>query len=120
MEFFGDGLKSDIQKFVVEGLVFQKHKFEIIKTPSLLQPLAIPCQCWEEVLMYFIIVLPKFEGNSVIMVVVDRITKYSHFCTLSHPFKASKVATAFMEIIQKLHDRKIIISDKDHIFTRNF
>ena len=42
--------------------------------------------------MDFITGLPKFEGKSVIMVVVDRLTKYAHFFALSHPFKASMVA----------------------------
>ena len=71
--------------------------------------------------MDFIKILPKFEGKSVIMVVVDRLTKYAHFCALSHPFKASTVAISFMETIQKLHGNpKIIVSDKDPIFTGNF
>ena len=46
--------------------------------------------------MVFITALPKSEGKSVIMVVVDRLTKYAHFCALSHPFKANTVAIAFM------------------------
>ena len=66
---------------------------------GLLQPLSIPSQRWEEVSMDFIIGLPKPKGKSGIMVVVDRITKYAHFCALSHPFKASTVANAFMETI---------------------
>jgi hypothetical protein len=71
--------------------------------------------------MDFITGLPKSEGKSVIMVVVDRLTKYAHFCALSHPFKASTVSTAFMETIQKLHGNpKIIVSDRDPIFTGNF
>ena len=53
--------------------------------------------------MDFITGLPKSDGKSVIMVVVDRLTKYAHFCALSHPFKASRVSTAFMETNQKLH-----------------
>jgi len=54
-------------------------------------------------------------------VVVDRLTKYAHLCALSHPFKANTFATAFMETIQKLHGNpKIIVSDKDPIFTGNF
>ena len=66
--------------------------------------------------MDFITGLPKSEGKSVIMVIVDRLTKYAHFCALSHPFKASTVATAFMETVQKLHGSpKIIISDRDPI-----
>ena len=43
--------------------------------------------------MDFIRGLPNSEGKSVNMVVVDRLTKYAHFCALSQPFKASTVAT---------------------------
>ena len=71
--------------------------------------------------MDFITGLPKSEAKSVIIVVVDRLTKYAHFCALSHPFKASTISTAFMETIQKLHGNpKIIVSDRDPIFTGNF
>ncbi len=61
-EFFWDGLKSDIQKFVAECLVCQQNKVEIVKTLSLLRPLAIPSRRWEEVLMDFITGLAKSEG----------------------------------------------------------
>ena len=78
-EFFWDGLKSDIQKFVAECFICQQNKVETIKTLRLLQPLSIPSQCWDEISMDFIKGLPKSEGNNVIMVVVDRPTKYAHF-----------------------------------------
>ena len=109
-------------KLMFKGLwVCQQNKVETIKTPGLLQPLAIPSQHWEEVSMDFITRLPKSEGKNVIMVIVDRLTKYAHFCALSHPFKASTVATAFMEMIQKLHGiPKLILSVRDPIFTRHF
>ena len=58
--------------------------------------------------MDFITGLPKSEGKSIIMVVVDRITKYAHFCVLSHPFKVSKVANTFMETIQKLNGNPML------------
>jgi hypothetical protein len=55
------------------------------------------------------------------MVIVDRLTKYTYFCALSHSFKASTVATAFMETFQKLHGSPmIIVSDRDPIFTGHF
>ena len=59
--------------------------------------------------MDFITCLPKYEGKSVIMVVVDGLTKYAHFCALSHPFKESTEANYFMETIQKLHGTPNII-----------
>ena len=71
--------------------------------------------------MDFITCLPKSNGKNVIMVVVDRLTKYAQFFALSHPFKANRISTTFMETMQKLHGNpKIIISDRDPIFTRNF
>jgi hypothetical protein len=116
-----DGLKTNVQRFVEEYLVCQQNKVETIKTPGLLQPLSIPSQRWEEVSMDFIIGLPKSEGKSVIMVIVDRLTKYAHFWVLSHPFKSSIVSTAFMETVQKLHGiPKIIVSERDPIFTGHF
>ena len=71
--------------------------------------------------MDFITGLPKYEGKSVIMVIVDRLTKYAHFYALSHPLKAITVDNYFMETIQKLHGTPhIIVSERDPIFTRKF
>ena len=47
--------------------------------------------------MDFVTSLPNTERKSDIMVVVDRLTKYAHFCALSHPFKESTVANSFMD-----------------------
>jgi len=55
------------------------------------------------------------------MVVVDKRTKYAHFCAVSHPFKPRTFATVFMETIQKLHgNTKIIVSNRDPIFIGYF
>ena len=71
--------------------------------------------------MDFITGLPKSEGKSVIMVVVDRLTKYAHFCVVYHPFKARTITNSFMETTQILHGTpNIIVSDRDPIFTGNF
>ena len=63
-------------------------------------------QLLKEVSMDFITRLLKSEGKSVIMVIVDRLTKYTHFCALSHPFKASTVAT------EVAHPIILILMDK--------
>jgi hypothetical protein len=53
-DFFWDGLKTNVQRSMVEFLVFQQNKVETIRTSGLLQPLSIPSQRWEEVSMDFI------------------------------------------------------------------
>ena len=42
--------------------------------------------------MDFVEALPKLKGKSVILVVVDRMTKYGHFLPLAHPYMAEMVA----------------------------
>jgi hypothetical protein len=71
--------------------------------------------------MDFIVDLSKLGKNSVIMVVVDRLSKYAHFCTLQHQFIATILAQIFMDNIFKLHGMpNSIVSDKDPTFTSNF
>lgn len=71
--------------------------------------------------MDFIIGLPKHNGNNIIMVVVNPMTMYTYFFSLSYPFKERTLVEALMKIVQKLHGiPNIIVSGKDPIFTRNF
>lgn len=50
---------------------------------------------------------------------VDRLTKYAHLLSLSHPYSASKVAKLFMEQVYKLDGMpEDIVSYRDPILTR--
>jgi len=71
--------------------------------------------------MDFIEGLPSFNGYTVIMVVVDRLTKYAHFVTLKHPFSAVSVAKEFVANVVHLHGIPTsIISDRDKVFISAF
>jgi hypothetical protein len=115
--FFWDGMKKDVRSFVAECDVCQRNKGETIKTPGTLQPLPIPPSIWRDISMDFIVGLSKSGNKSIIMVVVDCLSKYAHFCALEHPFIASIMAQIFMDHIFKLHS---IISHRDPTFTINF
>jgi hypothetical protein len=64
--------------------------------------------------MDFIEALPKSDDYSVILVVVDRLTKYAHFLPVKHPYTAISIAKLFLDNIVKLHGLpKSIVSDRD-------
>jgi hypothetical protein len=113
-------MKQDVHNFVAKCDVFQDKKGETVKSLGTLQPLSIPPAIWLDISMDFIVGLPKSRNKSIIMVVVDRISKYAHFC-LQHPFTTSVVAQIFMDQVFKLHGMPhSIVSDHDPNFTSYF
>ena len=71
--------------------------------------------------MDFIEALPKSEGFDTILVVVDRLTKFSHFLLLAYPFIAIEVARKLIDGVFKVHGvSKAMVSDCDKIFTSQF
>ena len=119
--FYWKGQQKHIRQFIRECSTCQRNKHENIATPGLLQPLPVPHAPFIDISMDFVEGLPKSEGKDVIMVVVDRFSKYAHFMSLSHPFTASLVAKVFMDNIYKLHGLPAsIVSDRDPIFLSRF
>ena len=57
----------------------------------------------------------------MVFVVVDRLTKYTHFMAFSHPYTIAKVANVYLQSVFKLHGMpSTIVSDRDPIFTSHF
>ncbi|KAL0549151.1 hypothetical protein IC582_013632 [Cucumis melo] len=114
------GMKADIKRYVEQCEICQT-KYEATKPAGVLQPIPIPDRVLEDWTMDFIEGLPKAGGVNVIMVVVDRLSKYAYFITLKHPFSAKQVAAEFIDKIVRRHGiPKSIISDRDKIFLSNF
>jgi hypothetical protein len=116
--FFWPGMKKDVETLVSQCPICQRSKHEHCHYPGLLDPLPVPDMAWTHISMDFVEGLPKSQGKDIIMVIVDRFTKYAHFVAVSHPYSVETVAQAFIDHVVKLHGPPLcIVSDRDRIFT---
>lgn len=119
--FYWPGLKEKLKNFIKECDVCQRHKLENTKPAGLLHPLPIPMQTWRDISMDFVEGLPLSEGKSTIFVVVDRLSKYSHFIPIAHPYSATTVARNFFDNVFKLYRMpSSVVCDRDLVFTSAF
>lgn len=114
-------MKNDVANYVKQCNICQHNKRDHNHPAGLLQPLPIPAGVWQDLSMDFIEGLPSSEGYTVIMVIVDRLTKSAHFIPLKHPYSTNTVAQLFMDNIVKMHGLpNSIVSDRDRIFVSHF
>jgi hypothetical protein len=69
--------------------------------------------------MDFVEGLPRVNGKSVILIVVDQFLKYVHFLTLGHPYIATTVAHCCFDNIVRLHGIPIAIHSSSAISGAN-
>jgi hypothetical protein len=74
-----------------------------MKTPRLLQPLLILQATFTDINMGFIEGFFKSKGKEVVIVVVDKFSKYVHFIALHHPYKTTSMAKSFMDNVFKIY-----------------
>ena len=89
---------------------------------GLLQPIPIPEWKLESITMDFITgLLRTKKHNDSIMVVVDKLSKETHFIPVKSTYKALNIADIFMKEIFRLHGiPKIVSIDRDAKFTSRF
>ncbi|KAK2421547.1 hypothetical protein QL285_032165 [Trifolium repens] len=93
------GMQRSVRDFVRACDTCQRQKYSATTPGGLLQPLPIPNAIWEDISLDFITGLPKSKGVDVILVVVDRLLKYSHFILLKHPYSAKSNVELFVKEI---------------------
>jgi hypothetical protein len=115
-------MNKEIVEYISICMECQKVKVEHKHPTGLLQPLPIPEWKWEVVTMDFITGFPRIgKQHDSIMVVVDKLTKDSHFIPLKTTHKVANIVDILMREITQLHDiPKTIVFDRDPKFTSNF
>lgn len=114
-------MNQDVQKFVAAYVVCQQVKLPATHPLGLLQPLPLPVAIWEELSLEFIIGLPPVKEHLVIIMVVDRLSKYYHLSSLPTTYNTVSIADFFIKNIIQLHCMPTkLISDRDKVSVNRF
>nr|GEU66670.1 putative reverse transcriptase domain-containing protein [Tanacetum cinerariifolium] len=115
-------MKKDIAVYVSRCLTCLKVKAEHQRPSGLLQQHKILVWKWERIAMDFVMKLPRTRsGHDVIWVIVDRLTKSSHFLPMLEDYKMDRLARLYLNEIIARHGVPIsIISNHDSRFRSRF
>ncbi|GKF54981.1 putative reverse transcriptase domain-containing protein [Tanacetum coccineum] len=98
--YWRPGIKKDIAEYVSKCLTCLNVKAEHQRTYGLLQQPEIPVWKWEGIAMDFVTKLPRTSsGHDTIWVIVDRLTKSSHFLLMCEDYKMDRLARLYLNEI---------------------
>nr|GFA47626.1 putative reverse transcriptase domain-containing protein [Tanacetum cinerariifolium] len=120
--YWWPNMKENISTYVSKCLTCLKVKDEHQKPSGLLVHPMIPQWKWEKVTMDFITKLPKtLSGYDTIWVIVDRLTKSTHFLPKKETDLMERLMRLYMKEVASRHGVSVsIISDRDGRFTSQF
>ncbi|GKF34854.1 putative reverse transcriptase domain-containing protein [Tanacetum coccineum] len=115
-------MKKDIAEYVSMCLTYLKVKAEHQRPSGLLQQLEIPVWKWEGIATDFVTKFPRTSsGHDTIWVIMDRLTKSTHFLPMHEDYKMDRLARLYLNEIVSRHGVPIsIISDRNSHFTSRF
>ncbi|GJX11381.1 putative reverse transcriptase domain-containing protein [Tanacetum coccineum] len=120
--YWWPNIKAIIAEYVGKCLTYSKVKAKCQKPSGLLIQPEIPTWKWERITMDFITKLPKTSsGHDTIWVIVDRLTKSTHFIPTRATDSMETLTRLYIKEIVSRHGVPIsIISDRDSHFTSRF
>jgi hypothetical protein len=115
-------MKIEITRYVAKCDTCRRVKAVHMKTAGPLQSLSIPTWKWEDISMDFVVGLPKTsKGYDSIWVIVDRLTKTTHFLPVKTDHPVVVYAQLYIARILSLHGiPKTIVSDRGPQFVSKF
>nr|GEY71210.1 putative reverse transcriptase domain-containing protein [Tanacetum cinerariifolium] len=120
--YWWPNMKANIATYVRKCLTCATVKAEHKRPSGLLVQPAIPEWRWDNITMDFITKLPKSpQGFDTIWVIVDRLTKSTHFLPIRENDPLDKLARLYLNRIVARHEIHVsFIYDRDRRFTSNF
>ncbi|GJR59078.1 putative reverse transcriptase domain-containing protein [Tanacetum coccineum] len=114
--YWWPNMKAEIATYVSKCMTCAKVKAEYQKPSGLLVQPVIPIWKWENITMDFVTNLPKTtSGQDTIWVIVDRLTKSTHFLPIKETDSMEKLMRQYLKEVVSRHGVPVsIISDRDN------
>jgi hypothetical protein len=121
-QFWWPGLRKDVDRHCKSRDSCQRIRQNIQKYGGFLQSLPIPEKQWQTVSMDLILALPPtLDGNTSLVVFVDKLTKMIHIAPCVGLSTASALADLFLKNVFRYHGMPTrFISDRDPRFNSAF
>lgn len=121
------GMKDKVTKYIKKCHKCQTNKSERHAKYGHIQFTNPPRQPWDEVTMDFITKLPLSKdpvtqlSYDSVLVMVDRLTKYSHFIPCNETYTAENLGYLVLDRLVRYHGIPTsFVTDRDKLFTSNF
>ena len=117
-QYYWPKIRKDIKRLIKNCDTCQTTKVVRHAPNGLLESNEAPDRLWKSISVDFMTDLPKSDGYDTILVVIDRLTKMSHFIPCSKDLDTEQFANLFMKEIVRLHGLPPnIITDRGTLFT---
>lgn len=119
--FWWPKMKNDVIDYVNACTVCAMYKVSHRRPPGELLPLSVPKRPWSHISLDFVTGLPPSSGNTVVLTVVDRLSKMAHFIPLPKLPSAKETAEALINHIFRIHGfPEDVVSDRGPQFISKF
>lgn len=120
-------IRSKVTEYIRKCDSCQRNKASRHAKYGNLQLQEPPTRPWDEVTMDFIVKLPKSPDPATsnkydsVLVIVDRLTKYSHFVPCNETITAEKLGFLVLDRLVRYHGiPTVFVTDRDKLFTSNY
>jgi transposase InsO family protein len=118
--FYFPNMMRKVRNYIKDCDTCQRNKPARHAPYGELQLSEVPSRPWEWITMDFITKLPVSDNCDMIMVIVDRLTKYACMIPTSETIEASQMASLIIQHVFSNHGTPSkITSDRDKLFTSN-
>jgi hypothetical protein len=119
--FTWPGIRKFVNHYIFNCSTCKRTKPSRQEPVGHLLPLPVPERPWSSISLDFITGLPSSDGYNSILVVVDRLSKMSHFIPCSDTITSKELSFIFLQQIFQIHGLpKEIVADRGPILTSKF